>query len=228
MKKFSLIIAICLCALPAKADFLITVTGTVSVSTVDGYSVGDSITSTVLISSAYTTDSTNCFSTLSGNESSQWYDTVSDSTYLISNFSITGASGTYCQSLTAPGDGVNFMYDSNGRTITLTSTLDPGTGNLAFGSDAITDFVLQGIMSGTTLPGLGTETNLMTFLSGITGSYALSATGSDCFVDTASSKILTFTPTSLTIQNVPEPSTYAGITGLAVLGAAALVRRKRK
>jgi hypothetical protein len=51
------------------------------------------------------------------------------------------------------------------------------------------------------------------------------------FVDAATNTeyLLNINPTSITIsQTVPEPSTYAGFAGLAALGAAAFIRRKRR
>jgi hypothetical protein len=230
MRKLLPILALVSSAALAHAATIISVTGTVSHSTSSAYTDGSIVTITYTLADySVTGDPSNAMD--QPNEF-DWYQYDAPYNPIYSDVDLTGATGNFVN----PSGAATEMYLYMNRDFVPGGTYimaDAGASSgypasemgISVGSDYVSLILLGFQLTDTYLDGLGAaNTNPEQYLSTVYGTYAATATDAS-YVAFVSGDRFDFTPSSVTIGAVPEPS-VCGMLGAAtaLLG----LRRRRK
>lgn len=196
----------------------VSVTGT-AISTAMGYTSGQSYTFNWILSDGYTGGSADNFPSYAN----LWHSAITADPLLWTSFSGDGLSGTYTRATgtsTAPYDYIS--ADSGGLYLHA-GNQDPSGSSIGLTVDGTEVLTVYAYSLG--IPGLDYSdtafVNPASWLAGYTNTYTLSSGGIRVRDETYTD--IFFTPTSATIQAIPEPSTIAfvGIFGSGIF----IVRR---
>lgn len=215
----------------APAQVIFTVTATAN-STTENYTSGNSYTF-IFTMGNFTTLGNSGFSA-----SNQFYQEVNTSDdQLWSSLAGSGLLGSFIRPTGNASDPYSWAKASIppstplGNSITLTAATD------RISTQHIGVTTLQGtalsrvevFVDNGGLPSFstGAAVSPAAFFSSYTGTYTGFSGGNDLveLYSTSNTVLVSFTPTSLTISAVPEPSAYATLAGLGALGLA-LIRRR--
>jgi hypothetical protein len=200
------------------------VTGTAQ-NTLYGYTNGQSYTFNWIVNSGFTNNGSSYFASGVDLEN-YWADENTNQAPVITAVSGDGLTGTYVRPTVGWDDpysaiDVWFHYGVTNLTLSVANDAYQSIGLQANGTDIrwieASDLYIGDIWS---FPGSYTDPNV--YFAAFTGTYT--PTAGDIMLIPVSGDVLHFTPTSLTISTIPEPSTAL----LTALGLAVLVIRRRR
>lgn len=234
MKLRSLVLLLSSLAVLATASaspVVFTLTGTAN-ATGEGYTSGLSYTFSFTTGSSYSTLSTLSESSFSAGTSNSWKDeNTTDSTLFVSAGG-TGLLGSFVRPTAVSTDPQSYIYEGvGGTTYDLVMAGPPGVGN-SIGLTSKSGTALNKIFwsSGdvTLSPApvfSGSYVDPTTYFTARAGTYVAAGELQLYRASPDNGVIATFAVTQLSISAIPEPSTYAAMAGVLVLGLAVWSRR---
>lgn len=217
MRKLVSIFTLVATAFCQAASIQISVTGTADISVL-GYTAGQSCTFNWVINESFQYNPSNGYSSTLN----QWGENIPTDSPVFSSISGNGLTGT----LTRPSDPYSYilMFDfgSPPEDLRLSASSDGGgIGVWANGEELRSLDASQLYITDFDFP--GTYTDPTAYFSGYIGSYTPAA-GGTVRVWTIENSAITFTPTNVSIEAIPEPSTLVFIG--AFVGGMCIARRR--
>lgn len=227
LHRAAAIVAAVIASSSLSAQITFTVTGTVD-NTRDGFTANDPVTFTYTL----VQNPSPAFSgTATASSQYRWEDeTIGVDTALWAN--VTAASpftGTWSRPSTSSTSPYSYIrvQASNALDLNAGSSNYTDPTGLTFGANDVVDIFTSATFTGLSFDlSSGTLPDANTYFAALAGTYSLDTNHGSFFSVVGASDDIFFTPTSLTISAVPEPSTYAAFAGLAALGLVALRRRR--
>jgi hypothetical protein len=234
--KAAFLLGLALAPIAALGQVVFTVSGTVN-ATGNGFTAGQAVTFTFTL--AQTASNTGSNSVVLGSPTItgyRWADEVTSDPILWADVTGSPFSDTYTRPVAlADSPWMELQIEAvTNRIRFLAAAPEPDEAytesmGLTFGGNNVTYIYAIGRFTGLSFD-FTSETlpDATTYFSANLGTYSFiegTSPNSAFFYDGASGDIL-FTPTSLTISAVPEPSTYAAILGALALGLVAWKRRR--
>lgn len=232
MRSLLYIFFACVLAVSAQAQILFTFQGTVTSSPVAEYTVGDTVTFTLL---THPSIDPNGWFTPGEGGSYDWVEELDSDPVIYSSVNFTGATGQWARphsSVTAEGPEtyIGLYADIRGTGpwfyTNFGSDLEgPGSSTGLFvGTNEVYYVLIQGDINLT--PDFSAATpNLIDYFSQYPGHYTLSTDTS--YIKFTDLREVELSITDMTVTIVPESATAPALAGIAALGALALIRRRR-
>lgn len=240
--KAALLLGLALAPIAALGQIVFTVSGTVN-ATGNGFTAGQAVTFSFTLAQTASNTGSDSRVLLTGAQNDiingyRWADEVTADPILWADVTGSPFSGTYARPVAlSASPSMELQLDTtNNRIRFLASAPEPGGAytesmGLTFGGNNVTYIYAIGHYTGLNFDFTsGTLPDATAYFSNYLGTYAYTeipffTQSSAVYYDGASNDIF-FTPTSLTISAVPEPSTYAAILGALALGL--VVSRRRR
>jgi len=216
-------------ACSARAQVVFTMTGTAN-QTKFGYTTNQSYTFVFTTGVSFVTG-TSLFTT----SYNRWYEERTSDSQLWSSITGTGVTGDFVRPVAQSTDPYSFLRTTDsGASDQLDLRVDAeGTADVNIGLRGPDNTTALGYVAAQLYPTNfafpGTESQPTSYFSSYLGTYSLSSGSITVGRSADQYDVASFTPTSVTIAAVPEPSTHAALAGLAALaGAIGLRLRNRR
>ncbi len=141
----------------------------------------------------------------------------------------TGLSGTWTRPVTDGSTAISYIdaYAAGGQLWLMAGTVFGGDTGLTVGGQSFKTLILGASYSGLDFsPVTGALADPSDYFGNHLGSYGASSTNVAVLENGIGGQVH-FNISSIVISSIPEPSTYAALTGAFVLGGTFLMRRRR-